>query len=329
MARVRRIQGSGKPLKGAKSPGIGYLYVLVLMFVLIAAGMMLSGGFVPVDPNGPDGPPSLPPYFNASDYGNQKIILPSTVLTPGSQQDLQLKTFKVNVCGQYTGIDLLLDTSGSMTDYGKIDKEKQGLTEFVKQLAGNSVIGIQTFSSEVDDKVPLDYYKNNKSDVQNTIDNLNPNGATRTRDGMQQAEQDLADVINQNKFPGYHYALILITDGVPEILPPRTCEWHVADPLWGPAGRCFAQEQDPRVPTDVSQQIKNLGIQIYTIGIESPESSDVYMKPHLEDLLRQIASTPTSTHFYTTFNANNITQVLDSVTNSICTDVINEQLNGM
>src|SRR5258707_1286221 len=121
MKNDERIRGSGKPLKGAKSPGIGYIYVLVLLFVAIAVGTVLSGGFVPVDPNGPGGPPSLPPYFNASDYGRQKIVMPPGALTPDPRGNLQLKTFFVKTCGLNTAVDFLIDTSGSMSQDGKIN----------------------------------------------------------------------------------------------------------------------------------------------------------------------------------------------------------------
>lgn len=320
-------------VKGSKAPGIGYLYVLVLMFVAIAAATVLSGGFVPVDPNGPGGPPTLPPYFDSSDYGQQKIILPSDALTPDARKNLQLKTFLVNTCGLNTAILFLIDTSASMQDYGKITKEKDDLNAFVKQLAGLSVIGMVTFSAEIKERVPMDYYKNNKQQVGATIDGLSPQGWTRTRTGFLKAQDILSAAISQNKFPGYHYNLILLTDGVPEIpqeagAPPRICEAHVADPLWGAAGRCFSQEEDPRIPTNVATTIKNLGVQIYTVAIESPESSDVYMKPYLENLLSNLASTPTSSHFYTSLNAGNLNQILDSVITKICQSNTDQQMYG-
>lgn len=60
-----RIRITGRPLRGARSPGVGYLFVLLAMFFIIAAGTLLSGGMIPVDPNGPGGPPTLEPYFGA------------------------------------------------------------------------------------------------------------------------------------------------------------------------------------------------------------------------------------------------------------------------
>jgi hypothetical protein len=318
-------------IKGSKSPGVGYIYVLLFMFLIIASGIVLSGGFVPVDPNGPNGPPTLPPYFDASDYGKQQIIVPSETISGGARQNLQLKTFDVNMCGVDTGVDFLIDISASMNLYDKIGKLKQGLSGFTSQLAGISVIGIQTFGSKVTDNVKMDLYKNNKGEVKTTIDGLKPEGWTRTRDGMEMASTELAGIINQNKFPGYHYALVVITDGVPEIpLPgPRTCEYTTSEPLLQGGVRCFAKEQDPRFPTNIGANIKNLGVNVYTIVLTGPAgSSDARLEGPLTALMQDQASQPSSKYFYKTLNADNITQILNTVVTSICKDVINDQVQG-
>src|SRR5471030_3151380 len=137
----------GRPLKGAKHPGIGYVYVLVIMFVAIMAGSVLSGGNVPVDPTGTGGPPTLPPYFDQSGYDEQKIILPTGALTPDPKGNLQLKTFTVNTCVTTTAVDFLIDTSASMQDYVKIDKAKTALLNVSKRLSKRSAISMQTFSA--------------------------------------------------------------------------------------------------------------------------------------------------------------------------------------
>ncbi len=309
------------PTGGTRSPGVGYLYILVIMFLAIAMGVYLSGGSIPVDPNGPAGPPTLEPYFDPADYGQQQIILPTGA--QGSKNNLQLITFRVNVCVQKTAFLFLIDTSGSMKFENKMNRVKDALRAFTVPLAGKSAIGILTFSKSVDEKVPLSYYRDVRPQVQSAINGLVPDGWTVTRDGFNLAKQKLVEAKAANKFPGYKYVLIVMTDGVPEIPPdrPRTCEVpEVPDPNTAPAKRCFAKEQDPRVPTDLSSDIKNgLATEIYSIGIYSPNyPSDLALAPYLKKLLQDVSSQPPASHYYESVNAGNLTRIFESVTNRVC-----------
>jgi len=321
MRRQKRIIGSAKHLVGSKSPGIGYLYVIVIMFIAIAAGTLLSGGFVPVDPNGPGGPPTLEPYFDPKDYGQQKLILPSGALTPDPRGNLQLKTFSVNTCGQKTAMLFVIDTSGSMSDDNKMQKTQESLRAFTKNLPGKTAIGMVTFSAQVQERVKMDYYKINKGQVATTINGLKPDGWTTTRSALQRGKQILSEAIAQNKFPGYKYSLILMTDGVPEIpqfpdQPPRECYIEVPDPISGT--RCFSKAEDPRVPTNLAEDIKNLGVGMYTVGIYSDTSSDRLLKPYLEKLLKELPSKPLDTHYYESPKADNLAKIFDELVSNIC-----------
>lgn len=318
-----------KPIKGAKSPGVGYLYITLIMFLAITAGTLLSGGFVPLDPNGPGGPPTLPPYYGQdSAIDPQKIVLPSGALTPGSKDNLQLKTFSITNCSQTSAIDILIDTSGSMTDDNKINKLKDALRTFTGKLSGTAAITIQTFSRKAEEKVPWGLYKDNKQQVQKAINDLDADGWTTMRDGFQLAKLRLLEAKTQNLFPGYNYYLLVISDGVPEIPLPRTCYVEVPDPLTAPEDRCFAQEQDPTVPTNLPSDIKNAGIPIYVIGLYSNSSSDQQLEPYLVRLLRdQIASTPTSDYYFS-YNSGNSSAALQTIFNGIITNICNQPIGG-
>src|SRR5664279_2860801 len=170
---------SGKPLVGSKKPGSGGVFIFILLIILVVGASVFSGGFIPVDPNGPGGPPSLPPYFGANgEIENQQIILPSGALTPNPKENLQLKTFKVNTCLNKIAVDFLIDTSGSFAYDGKLDNLKNSLRSFTARMSNMSVIGIQTFSQVVTERIPLDYYVNQKVQVKATIDGLQANGNT-------------------------------------------------------------------------------------------------------------------------------------------------------
>ncbi|MEK7571762.1 MAG: VWA domain-containing protein [Patescibacteria group bacterium] len=322
MRAIQPIQKtSGKPFRGSKSPGVGYLWVLFGMIIAIAAGTLLSGGFLPVDPNGPGGPPTLEPYFDPADYGKQEILI-----TPGNfdgqETNLQLKTFMVNTCGQKTAVDFLIDTSGSMQFDNKMNRTKEALRFFTDNLIGKSVIGMQTFSAEAKEVVPLRYYKDVKEDVSKAIEDLKPGGNTVTRDGFNLAKGKLAAAITSNKYPDYRYALIVITDGIPEIPPaeqqPDSCIIKVPDAnLTG--DRCFAKEQDPTRAPSVANDIKNMGVDVYTVNIYSDTfPSDRAMLPYLEALLKESASQPTDTHYYNSINGDNLQEIFDNVISNIC-----------
>jgi hypothetical protein len=326
-----KIEIKGKsPYKGSKSPGVGYVYVLALMFIAIVAASVLSGGMIPVDPNGPGGPPTLPPYYGQEgDNDQQQIILPSGALTPDPKGNLQLKTFKVNTCSQTAVIDFLIDTSGSMQYEGKMDKLKKALKAFTKKMSKSSGVGMQTFSAVVKERVALGYYRDVKSNVQANIDSLQTDGWTRTRDGFKLAKQSINEAMQGKKFPGYKYYLVLMTDGVPELSPDQTrhCEAEADDANLGGAKRCFAKEEDPRGTdldgVDVSQDLKNLGVEIYSIGLFSSNfASDKALQPYLEKMLQDVASTPTSEHYFT--DQQDLTKVFDKIFTSICDQNIDE-----
>lgn len=323
-----KFEGDKKPIKGSKTQGAGYFYVLLIIGLAVFAGTMFSGGFIPINPNGPGGPPTLPPYFNINgDQEEQRIIYPPGALTPDPKGNLQLKTFNVNVCAQKTAIDILIDTSGSMADDNKLGKLKEALVTLTKNLYGTSAISIQTFSWVVTEEVPWGLYKNNKTKVQSTIANLDADGWTLMKDGFTLARQNLSEAITQNKFPGYNYSLLLISDGVPEIPPdePRTCYIEVNDLRTAPSLRCFAKEQDPRVPTNIPQTIRNMGVPIYVIGLYSNNTSDKQLQTWLEPLLKDdIASKPTSTYYYA-YNSNDSAQKLKAIFDNIFTKICEEQ----
>jgi hypothetical protein len=310
---------SGRPNRGSISPGIGYLYVLVAMFMIIGAGTLLSGGFVPVDPNGPGGPPTLEPYFNIVDYGKQQIIMPSNA-NRGADNNLQLKTFKVNVCGAKSAVMFVVDTSGSMKFEGKMKKTQEGLLGFLKDYSGSGVVGLIRFSNEAQELVPLSKMKDVRSAVSDAVRTLKPDGYTHTREAMSLAKQRIVDTMSAKKFPDYKYTLVLLTDGVPEQKEPRHCYYAVPDPnIPPPDKRCFAQEQDPTYPPDLAGDLKQLGVEIYSINIYSPTyATDKIMLPYLEKLLKSVASKPSAPYYQQSVNASDITTVLKTVSNSLC-----------
>jgi von Willebrand factor type A domain len=302
-----------------KRPSTSSLSILFVMGLVVVGAFIASGSAVPVDPNGPGGPPTLAPYYNPADYPAQHIVTPTGGFQTG-KKNLQLQTFQVDNCGENSAILFVIDTSGSMTYANKMGNTKAALKYFVSNMGGKSAIGIDTFSKDVKTQVPLSYYNDVKAKVSEVINGLNPDGWTRTRDALQLAEDQLKQSITDEDFPGYTYNLILMTDGVPEIPDlSRHCEVTVPDPNLASGIRCFAREEDPRYPTNIPDEIKTLGVEIYAINVYSPSyHSDYLLFPYLDTLLKQVASQPTNTHYFVSTNASNLKQVLQNINNTIC-----------
>jgi len=310
-SRLSKILKSKRFKKGGINSGT--LYVVVIMLLVTSLSFFLVGGNLFNMPTSPT-PAAYP--------GKQEIVFSSE----SAKKNLQLQTFTVkNTCESKIAVDFLIDISGSMGfDNGiKQTNEKNAVKAFTSRMVDKSVIGIQTFSSPqlVRENVPLSYYKDSKAQVQNTINTLPADGATSTRDAFNLAKQKLSAAISQKKFPGYKYVIILLTDGIPEAEPIKTdsnsCEIVVQDTERN-VPRCFAKIQDPRIPTDISAEIKGQGVEIYSLALTSPHSSDRALQPSLTKLLQDVASTPLSTHFYSSDNGQDLKTQLDSVFTDIC-----------
>ncbi len=289
------------------------------MGLVIAGAFIASGGGTPVDPNGPGGPPTLEPHFNPEDYPKQRIVMPTGGQT-SADNNLQLKTFNVSNCGQNSAMIFLVDTSGSMKFAGKMDNTKKAVRYFLENLGGKSVVGLYTFSKDVKEEVPINYYKDAKPELEREINSMKPDGWTRTRDGMAMVKDKIKEQIDEKAYPGYKWNLILMTDGVPEIMPPRSCYVETPDPNTAPIQRCFAREQDPRVPTNIASDIKQMGVGIYSVNIYSPSyPSDAVLFPYLETLMKEVASPPTETHYFNSINGGNLDKILEDIVANICT----------
>jgi hypothetical protein len=326
MATTRRKEYKGSRPPPQNRPSTSSISILFVMLLVLVGAFVASGNLTPVDPNGPGGPPTLQPYYNPNDYPQQRIVTPTGGF-PGNKKNLQLETFTVDNCGRNTVIYFVIDKSGSMSYANKIGNTKKALQYFVNNMGGLSAIGLETFSKDVVVDVPLNYYRDVKPQVNKVISGLKADGWTRTKDALQVAYDNLKTSIDNEDYPGYAYNLVLMTDGVPEVPPsqPRTCLAQTSDPNDAPALRCFAQEEDPTVPVNLPDKIRQLGVDIYTINLYSPSwASDAYMFPYLQHLLRdQVASSPTSSHYFVSINAANLGDILRNIDNNICYDELN------
>lgn len=317
----KKIQGGSRPPLPYRSGHTSAASIVAIMGLVIAGAFVTSGSVVPVDPNGPGGPPTLEPYYDPEDYPKQNIV-PPTGGFGYKDNNLQLKTFNVDACAQNTALIFLVDTSGSMANDNKMNNLKSAMRYFTSRMGGKSVIGIYTFSKDIDEAVPINLYKDVRKDVDDAINSFPTDGWTRTKDGMALVYERIKEMIDDDVYPGYKYNLIVLTDGVPEIPPPQPageCIFQTPDPNLAPAQRCFARSQDPRAPVNIPNDIKAMGVSIFTINIYSTtKESDVRMFPYLEALLKEISSPDIKEHYFTTIHANNLQSILNTISNAIC-----------
>lgn len=230
----------------------GSITFKVLMAVVILGSISLVSGIFPKQQITPQDP-------------NAPVYKPVVEDDPLQKDSLQLKTIKFEACSQTVAVEMVLDRSGSMdAPPTKIQNLKTASLFFINKLPDDAPIGLVTFASSVREEFPIQKYSDIKVNIQPIVKGLVPIGSTHTRDAMIKAKSALE--VGIPKFPGRQFALILVSDGVPN--PPNT--------------------QDPRVPTNIGDEIKNLGVKIFTIAITQGLSP--FERPIMNQVMRDLAS---------------------------------------
>lgn len=307
MANNNRKRGGGG--FGINLTGPGTLFTLAFIGLAVGMGVLLSRG--------------VTPRSTLSDPG-ETGDLEMVQETPGpNRNNLQLKTIKFKECGSKVAVGLLVDRSGSMKG-AKIDNLKSALTTFSQSLSDQSVIGLSSFSSNdgataVREDVPFSRYKDVKSQIPAAIQSLNAAGSTNTRTAFLFMRDKI--LAAQEKFPDQKFALIFLSDGIPETNP-RDCasgrQYQTTTNL-----RCFANSEDPTQSPDVSKEIKDKGIKIYTIALYVPGNpEDEYFLPDMRSMMGKIATEPTLSTYYEIPDPTQLKQIYKDISQKICNDAL-------
>lgn len=286
----------------------GGLATFIILGVVFLGALMITGGLLPSK--------RKPPPTN---YQTAELDIP-----PGSssQFNLQLNTLKFkNVtppalpttvplvtatptptvpCKKTITLDLLLDISSSMNDLTpsgstKISRLKEAVLAIAQDLSDNSIIGIQAFNSMIInqpaqmDIIPISYYTSVEGLTPTKVNSLIAKGQTPTYKALVFSYNKLVEALPN--FPGRQFNFILISDGKP-----------------------VPASQDPRLFTpNPATQIKNLGINVYTLGVYTAGQAK---DPLLSDLLKSIASSPSN--YYEAQSADQIQALLSAIKTDIC-----------
>lgn len=296
---------------GVNLTGPGTVFTLAFIGLAIGMGVLLSRGVTPRST-----------LSDPGETGDLELIQE----TPGpNRNNLQLKTIKFRECASKVAVGLLVDRSGSMRG-AKMDNLKSALTTFSQSLSDQSVIGLSSFSSNddgaviVQEDVPISRYKDVKNMMPGAIQNLRAAGATNTRSAfLFERDKILAA---QTKFPDQKFALIFLSDGIPENNP-ADCASGRQFPKSGGGYRCFANSQDPTQNPDVSKDIKDKGIKIYTIALYVPGNpEDEYFLPDMRSMMGKIATEPTLSTYYEIPDPTQLKQIYKDISQKICNDAL-------
>jgi Ca-activated chloride channel family protein len=106
-------------------------------------------------------------------------------------------------------LEVVIDTSGSMNEEGKLVRAKEGLQGFLKALAPQDVVGLTTFSSSVVSLVPAAPYRTNRTQLAAAVRDLVPEAETALRDAAAQSVAKVEKVADADHIN----AVVLLTDG--------------------------------------------------------------------------------------------------------------------
>lgn len=255
-----------------------------MIIIVVVGAVLLVGGIFPKTPQNTETP-------------REAIPDPSS-LTLEEKKSLQLKALKFKECTETITIDLLLDRTDSMvsqTPSGqtKISRLKEAVLTLTGSLSDNSIIGIQSFSSEsITEDVPISYYRDVKNLIPPAVNSYRADGSTPTYAALIFSYQKLQEALP--KFPGRQFNFILVSDGQP--FPP------------GPPSN------DPRdYNPNPANQIKALGVNVYALAIYDRDQAG---NPALANLLKSIASKPEN--YFQAESADDTTKLLALITEKIC-----------
>jgi Ca-activated chloride channel family protein len=104
---------------------------------------------------------------------------------------------------------LVLDTSGSMNDEGRLERAKEGLEVFMRQVGKQDRVGLTTFNDEVQPLIDVTPFPQVKARLQQTISRLIADGGTSFYDASVAGFEQVRELRDEERIN----AVVLLTDG--------------------------------------------------------------------------------------------------------------------
>jgi Ca-activated chloride channel family protein len=104
---------------------------------------------------------------------------------------------------------LVVDTSGSMVEENRLERAKEGLATFLREVSPNDRVGLTAFSDEIRPLVPIAPVRQNGPKLRSTIDTLIADGGTAFHDAAIRGLADVQQLRDRERIN----AVVLLTDG--------------------------------------------------------------------------------------------------------------------
>lgn len=318
--------------------GEGSVYTAAIVSIIIIGSSFLVGGLYPdLNRATTDGSKIYEPEDTRADKNDTGVVqLRQLRAKKGKANKNQNKNNNQNnnkdsnkedqstppVCENNGAIALLVDVSESMGDANKMTKLKEALLRsFLPKLSSSTIIGLYTFSSpnfdEPKERIPFGQYGQNKGELAKAIEALQPlkpHGATYMRDGFSFVQQKLA--IASDEFKGKQFSLIVVSDGVPELIERDLSHGPCPDPE-----RCYDPTQDPTVTTlprgNIADAIKSTGVRIYSIAIYNARDEEI-TGGKLRQIMQNVASPDSYYDMLDSSRENELLSILQQIEGSVC-----------
>lgn len=164
--------------------------------------IIMNEGFRPANSSVPLEYPFVPE--NGVDPSQPTTVLdvPAPEVIVGIQQSWSLVKKRADII-------VLIDTSGSMNDEGRIDQARAAALAFLDEMETTNNVGLTTFDERVRERVRLDQLEAVREDLTAEIQNLRADGGTALFDGLLEVLTDMNAQPDENRIR----AIVLLSDG--------------------------------------------------------------------------------------------------------------------
>ena len=106
-------------------------------------------------------------------------------------------------------IMLVLDTSGSMNDENRLERAKQGLEAFFRELSPRDRVGLIAFSDQIKPLVPISPFRTSRERLRSTVSGLFADGGTAVWDATAEGLEAVRRLRDRERIN----AVVVLTDG--------------------------------------------------------------------------------------------------------------------
>jgi Ca-activated chloride channel family protein len=159
-------------------------------------------GFRPPDPEAAPAPPVDATHGADPRQPTRILEAPDPDVLAAIQRSWQANRKPAN-------IELVVDTSGSMSDSDKLEHAKEGLATFIRALSPRDRVGLITFNDKVEQALPVKRVSRSRAVLSAEVGHLFSGGGTAAYDATDRALSDV-EALND---PSRINAIVLLTDG--------------------------------------------------------------------------------------------------------------------